>query len=234
MQQITAFRSKNALVYDALRNAVIQGDLKPGERLVIEDLANSLGVSPIPVREALRQLEGDGFVTIEPYVGAMVTEMKPTMICEIFELLAVLETISGRAACERMTEADLNTMSEHLTRMDAALDDPNQWSQYNIAFHLLICEHARTPLVRNTMAKAFDHWDRLRNHYIEDVFVHRLDRAQRQHHEMVETLRRRDADAFVALTQQHNRDALAAYVDYLASKGIIDTDTECLSPAPDG
>ncbi len=226
MQQINAFRSKNELVYDALRAAIIQGDLKPGAHLVIDDLAETLGVSPIPVREALRQLEGDGFVTIQPYIGAMVTEIQATMVCEVFDLLGALESISGRAACRQMSEGDFEAMAALVRQMDAAVGDPNQWSRLNIQFHLLICDHARTPLIKSTMMKAFDHWDRLRNYYIDGVFLHRIETAQQDHWEMLETLRRRDFHGFVTLAERHNQAARAAYVNYLEAKGYIGTSAD--------
>ena len=70
MRQIEPVRSKNELVYISLKTAIIQGELEPGSRLVIDELANKLGVSQIPVREALRQLEADGFVSIKPQITA--------------------------------------------------------------------------------------------------------------------------------------------------------------------
>lgn len=223
MQKIKAFRSKNELVYDALHTAIIRGDLGPGSRLVIDELAASLGVSPIPVREALRQLEGNGLVTIEPHVGAMVTELQATTICEVFKLLGALESISGHAACQCITEDDLNQVEQILRCMNATIDIPDQWSQQNIQFHLSICDCAKTSLVRNAMGKAFDHWDRLRNHYVDGVFLQRIEVAQQEHWEMFEALSSRDADKFVQITHRHNQTALAAYVNYLESKGYITT-----------
>ena len=83
----TIFRSKNEVVYDLLHQAIIRGDYKPGERIVIDELASRLDVSQIPIREALRQLEADGFVTNEPYVGVTVTGISADFIFEIFALL---------------------------------------------------------------------------------------------------------------------------------------------------
>ena len=80
------FKSKNEAVYDALRQAIIHGEYEPGSRLVIDDLAATMGVSQIPIREALRQLEADGFITIEPYVGATLTDINANFIFEIFTL----------------------------------------------------------------------------------------------------------------------------------------------------
>ena len=95
------FRSKKDAITDALRQAITKGAFRPGERLVIDELASQFGASAIPVREALQQLQAEGLVTIQPYVGATVTAIEAGLIIEIFELLEALELISGRAACRQ-------------------------------------------------------------------------------------------------------------------------------------
>ena len=97
MRQIQRVPSKNELVCESLRTAIVQGELAPCERLVIDELATRLGVSQIPVREALRQLEADGFVTIQPHIGATVTGIQPGLMTEIFGLLEAMEIILGTA-----------------------------------------------------------------------------------------------------------------------------------------
>jgi DNA-binding GntR family transcriptional regulator len=94
----------------------------------------------------------------------------------------------------------------------------------------MICEHAQTPLLKSTMVKAFDHWDRLRNHYISGVFSQRIEAARQEHWQMFEALRRRDFEEFVRLTREHNQAALAAYVGYMEANGYIDlqSDKDCL------
>src|SRR5258708_32148427 len=98
------YRSKNELVYQRLRTAIISGEYKPGTRLVIDQLAAELGVSQIPIREAVKQLEADGFVTLEPYSGATITEINASLIFEIFALLANLQVICSRAACHQIRD----------------------------------------------------------------------------------------------------------------------------------
>src|SRR5689334_12445834 len=100
------FRSKNEIVYQLLRQALVNGDYKPGERLVIDQLAVEMGVSQIPIREAIRQLEADGFVTIEPYAGATVSDLNANFIFEVFALLENIEVICSRTACRCMTSAE--------------------------------------------------------------------------------------------------------------------------------
>lgn len=222
MRKIAAFRSKNELVYASLRHAILQSELKPGSRLVIDELAAELGVSQIPVREALRQLEADGFVTFQPYVGATVTEIKASVISEIFNLLEAMEIISGRAACQRMTEADHKELEALLHRMDGLVNNPEQWPQENAHFHQFICDRANTPLVRQMMDKTLQHWDRLRSHYLKNVFSLRIAAAQQEHWKIFEAIRARDPDRLEKIIHDHNQAALSAYLQQLQSAGQID------------
>ncbi len=215
MRSIKSFRSKNELVYDSLRTAIIHGELAPRKRLVIDELASELGVSQIPVREALRQLEADGFVTIEPYVGATVTPIEVANISEIFGLLEGMEVVSGRAACVNLSDADLKELEAMLQWMDNLLDEPDQWSQVNVRFHQFICERSGTLLVKKLMDKTLDHWDRLRSYYLKDVFSHRITAAQKDHWRMFEAIQKRDTHALEKVVREHNQAALAAYTSYL-------------------
>jgi DNA-binding GntR family transcriptional regulator len=217
MRQIKSFRSKNELVYASLRSAIVTGELPPGARLVIDELAGQLGVSQIPVREALRQLEADGFVVIRPYVGATVTELHFDQISEIFGLLEAMEIISGRAACARLTASDIDQLARLLAKMDTLVDSPTEWSVANVQFHSMICEMGGTSIVRHMMDKAFDHWDRLRSYFFKGVFAHRVEDAQREHHELFAAMQADDADAVESMVRMHNRAALTAYTDYLAN-----------------
>src|SRR5574341_1558334 len=143
-----AFRSKNEVVYDVLRQSIIQGEYKPGARLVIDELAESLGVSQIPIREAIRQLEADGFVTFEPYVGATITDINANFIFEVFALLESMEITCSRAAARCMSDDELETLEDLIYNMDASVDDPDKWAQENKHLHLFICECAKTALIQ--------------------------------------------------------------------------------------
>ena len=99
---------------------------------MIDELAATLGVSQIPIREAMRQLEGDGFVTIEPYVGATVAELNADFIFEVFALLEHLEIISSRAACRVMSDDDLQQLADMIEQMEASVTDPEQMVERRI------------------------------------------------------------------------------------------------------
>ena len=218
MRSTKRFRSKKDFVYDTLREEILSGELQPGTRLIIDELSNELGVSAIPVREALQLLQSDGLVMIEPYIGAKVTELHQERINEVFQLLDSLEVISSRTACQRMTAKDFAEMEELLRQMDDNIQDVEQWSQNNLQLHLFICDRAGMSLTQELFRRVGDHWNRLRRYYLKDVFTHRIQAAQKQHWQLLAALRTRNPDHVTQVIRDHNQSALQAYQTYLARK----------------
>ena len=217
MKPIALSRSKKELVIETIRTAILNRELTPGTRLVLEDLAKRLGVSSIPVREALQQLESDGYVVIERYVGAKVAPIEAESVVEVFSLLETMEVVSSRAACLHMTDRDLRVLEETVKNMDTLISDPERWSIENRHFHSFICEKSGTRLVGSLMSKVLDHWDRLRRYFLNDVFAQRLQQAQREHWEILKTLRTRDPDRTETVVRAHSQAAMADYKRHLAS-----------------
>lgn len=220
------FRSKNEIVYDLLRSAIVNGEYKPGARLVIDQLAVELGVSQIPIREAVRQLEADGFVTIEPYTGVTVTELSASFIFEVFALLENIEIICSRIAARCMTDEALDKLDALVNRMDASVDTPDEWSRENKELHLFVCDCARTTLMKKMMHKVLDHWDRLRQHYLKDVFGKRIYLAQQEHKRILAAFRTRNPDEVERVLREHNQNTLAGYIQHLRSAGYITASPE--------
>lgn len=218
MRQPQTFRSKKDFVYESLRESILMGEMTPGARLIIDDLSHDLGVSAIPVREALQLLQSDGLVTIEPYVGAKVTDLHQGLISEVFTLLDSLEVVSSRAACLKMSQRDFVEMEELLERMDKNLDDAEQWSQDNVQLHLFICDRAGMSLTQELFRRVVDHWNRLRRYYLKDVFAHRIYDAQKQHWQLLAALRTRNPNHVTEVIRDHNQSALRAYQAYLEQK----------------
>ena len=222
MQRISSFKSKKELVYEYLRTEILQGTYQPGERIVIDGLALQLGVSQIPIREALQQLQAEGFVVMEPHVGPRVAEIKAELICEVFQLLEALEVISCRAACERITEANLKEMERLLQKMDTLEHEVDLWSRENVRLHYSVCDWGETHLVKNLMSNVLDQLDRLQHFYLKDVLVKRIDLSQHDHWELFYALQARDAAKAEDAIRRHNQRALADYVNYLKASGQID------------
>ncbi len=100
------FQTKQELVYRALRERIMDGQLQPGQRLVIDDIASAYGVSPIPVREALHLLQAERLVDIKPHIGAAVAPISKDAINEVFALMECLELAALRlAAAQRRVSA---------------------------------------------------------------------------------------------------------------------------------
>ena len=118
-------------VVDALREAILVGRYQPGERLLQEEVAEALGISRIPLREALRRLEGEGLVVISPNRGAIVRPLGPKDVVDLYDVRLALETLAVRRAAERY--ADLREATE--TRRAAALRALDQGNLATL-FHL--------------------------------------------------------------------------------------------------
>ncbi|HXF62695.1 MAG TPA: GntR family transcriptional regulator [Caldilineaceae bacterium] len=216
------FRSKSELAYLWLRDAIIEGRLAPGSRLVIDELAPTLGVSQIPIREALSQLQAEGFVTYRPHAGATVSELHPSLAYEIFGLLEATEVICGRTACTLVSDAFLDELEARLRQIDGLVDDPERFSQENARFHQLICHQAGTILVETIVANVWLHWDRLRRHYLVPVFARQTRIAQQEHWLLLAALRARDPDQVEEISRRHNRRAKEAYHRYMESQHAAD------------
>lgn len=221
----TLFRSKNEIAYDLLRQAIIKEEFEPGKRLVIDEIASNFGVSSIPIREALRQLEADGFVEITPYMGATVTKICANSIYEIFAMLEAMEAICSPIACRLMSDADIEILDKLVEKMDDSLDDPESWSTFNKAFHLQICEFAQTKLIIKMLQKVLDQWDRVRIHYMKNVLGLRVKSAQEEHRQIIKAFKDRDADQVERLMRLHNQNALSAYNQYLQSTNQLNGNT---------
>ena len=101
--------------------------------------------------------------------------------------------------------------------MEAALaaNDREEWAALNRRFHLTISELPGLDMVKDLSAKALDRWDRLRRFYFKGVLAHRVEQAQKEHHEILEAMRARDMATLQSLVRRHNQGALQAYLSYL-------------------
>lgn len=215
--------TKQQFAYRALRSSIIKCELKPGERLVIDDLAKRFEISIIPVREALRLLQSEGLVSSVAHVGATVGPISRDSVLEVFSVLEGLETVATRAAAQRATSEDLEAIAQVVAAMDEALaaQSPQRWADLNTEFHLSISRTARMPVLFDMTQRALDLWDRVRRYYFNGVLVHRLHLAQAEHHHLLDCLRARDVDALEQAIRQHNRGALGAYTAYLESLDAV-------------
>jgi DNA-binding GntR family transcriptional regulator len=214
------FQTKEEYVYETLRNAIMRCDIVPGEKLIIDTLSVELGVSQNPIRGALRRLEADKLVKIVPHTGAVVANISPDTIEEIFVLLGSLESAGFEVAADKVTEADIAQLRKLLETMDSAIaeGDSDRWSDLNNPFHLAIAKLTCMEMLLEFTGRALDSWDRLRRCYLKSVVSSRPAQAQAEHHQMIDFLAQHDTRHLIALVKKHNRNAMEAYQMLLAEQ----------------
>lgn len=207
------YQTKEEYVYDTLRAAIMRCELKPGEKLVMDNLSVELDVSPIPIRGALQRLQAEGLVEIVPHSGAIVSSISPDTIDEIFLLLEALESTAFRVAAPKATEAEIAQLADLVDEMGVALatQDVDRWSDLNNEFHLAVARLTTMTMLDEFTGRVLDSWDRLRRLYLQPFVALRLNEAQAEHCQMIALLKQRDADGLVRLTAQHNCQAKELY-----------------------
>lgn len=120
---------------EQLREAIIRGAYQPGQRLKQQELARTLGCSPVPVREALHRLAAEGFVVLDPQRGARVADFNSRELEEIYEVRTLLEGRAAELAAERMTPEAAARLRAILDKMDTTDIAPVDWVRLNWEFH---------------------------------------------------------------------------------------------------
>jgi DNA-binding GntR family transcriptional regulator len=131
--------------YEFLRGHILSGRYPGGTRLNPAQITQALGVSRTPVREAIRQLDAEGFVTIRPHRGAVVTSFTAEDVLELFEMRAVLEGLQARLAVSLLGEEDLEDLERLKARMDRVREDPKLWTERHHAFHEYLGRRSNRP-----------------------------------------------------------------------------------------
>jgi DNA-binding GntR family transcriptional regulator len=145
--------SAHQQAYAYIREQVQAGRLAGGARVKPEEVANVLGISRMPVREAIRQLDTEGLLTIRPNRGAIVTVLSADRLLELFEMRAVLEGLCARSAAKLFDEDAFDELGLLLVRMDRVANDSDLWIQRHESFHDFICQNSGRPFVAAEVRK---------------------------------------------------------------------------------
>jgi DNA-binding GntR family transcriptional regulator len=204
-------------VLDQVRTAILAGDLPAGETLRQEDLAERLGVSRMPVREAIKRLHSEGLVEVLPSRRVRVAALSRAEIEDIYDMRAALEPLAVRLAVPRLTKAQLRDAAHAL---EAAEDeeDADSFGARNAAFHLALMNPCERPRLLNGIASLLDLSDRYQRAALRDSAHNALVRAE--HAALLEAARAGDADEAARLTEAHVRGAGARLLELFAPRGV--------------
>lgn len=159
------------IVFKTLREAIITGDLKPGERLMEIKLANELGVSRTPVREAIRKLELEGLVIMTARKGAEVAPINEKDLKEVLEIRKSLESLACELACKNVSEEDIIKMRVLNEAIEKAINEENieEITKQDVDFHEAIYATTRNDRLVHMLHQLKEHIFRYRFEYIKDM-----------------------------------------------------------------
>ncbi len=166
-----------------LRSDIVAGRFAPGAPLRQDELASALGVSHIPVREALRRLEAEGLVEIRPRRGAFVAALSGDELQELNEMRVALECCALRLAIPRTSQADLRKAARVLDKIDR---NPSRWGELNTEFHRIIFEPAHRPRLLATILSLQRNVERYLHH--EAAVVGNFTASQREHRRLLKLI----------------------------------------------
>lgn len=211
-QRLRASKTTSGLIVENLRQAILRGRFKENEPIRQHELANELGVSVIPIREALFVLESEGLITFYPNRGAVVSSLSVQEVDEIYEMRIALESLALQRAMSNQRPSDLAQAKAVLTLLDEEAGDITRWSELNWEFHLALYKPANMPRLIETV--------RMLHHNVARYFViyqelNYRTQSQAEHYSLVEACERKDSTTALACLQTHLRASAEALMSRL-------------------
>ena len=207
--KIEGYELLSQKVYRALKTEIIKGSLKPGTKLSEGKIAEQMGVSRTPVREALKELAAEGFVKMNPNQAVVVSNASVEDVQEVLQIRGVLEGLAARLATKMISEEEIKELEKYQKQMEyyTKKDDVLEFSEMDAEFHVLIlniCGNNRLIQIRKNLS------DQAHRYRIRSLSVPgRLKYSLKEHQEIVEALKRKNAEQADRLSQKHIENVLA-------------------------
>lgn len=191
------------VVFNTLRQAILTGELKPGERLMEIHLANRLGVSRTPIREAIRKLELEGLVTMIPRRGAEVAQITEKSLKDVLEVRRALDALSVELACERISGEELQQLQDACDAFEAATKtkDTKKIAQADVALHDIIVRATANARLIQLVNNLSEQMYRYRFEYIKDESTH--EQLVQEHRILFESIRDKDVATAASTAKLH-------------------------------
>ncbi len=191
------------VVFQTLRQAILRGEIRPGERLMEIHLAQKLGVSRTPVREAIRMLELEGLVTTIPRRGAVVADITVSDMEDVLEVRLALEELAVQIVCKKLTQEQLNEMKTLAAGFRRTLDgdDVGECAQADMVFHEAIYNATGNKRLVQILNNLREQMYRYRMEYLKDKSSHQV--LAEEHAEILQALEERDEQRALEATRRH-------------------------------
>ena len=190
-------------ILEHIRDAIISGALKAGTRVSEPELAERYGISRTPIREAFRQLESEGYLTVIPRRGAVVSEFSQKDIEDFYAIKSILEGYAARQACSRLTDKELGRMQANNCRLTelATLKDIKTFVRVHNDFHETFIKAADNEKLRELITSVVTRFQRLR--LMSLSLPGRMEIVIQEHAKIIEAFCRKDAEAAEMLVQKN-------------------------------
>jgi DNA-binding GntR family transcriptional regulator len=219
------YRSITKLIVEELRQAILTGRLAPGERLSEEKLAASLKVSPVPLRDALRRLEAEGYVNIASHGEIAISKPTVDEVEDIYAVAGALEGLAARLAAERASAEEIARLRElHRSLKEAYQQkDVQRYFDINGKFHRFIAEIARNERLYRLISEMRQEIRKTRLLALQ--LPQRLDFSMREHDQLLDAFLKRNPDLAESVVLKHLANQMAAI------KGLLQAEEEVVSHA---
>lgn len=201
--QMNEYLPLRDVVFNTLRQAILKGELKPGERLMEIALAERLGVSRTPIREAMRKLEQEGLVVMIPRRGAQVASITEKDLNDVLEVRIALENMAIEKACARMTEEETEKLKAAAKTFEDTIAEGNlvHLAEADMAFHEIIYQASDNVCLMQVLSNLREQIYRYRVEYLKDEEMRR--QLAREHQQLTRALAERNAKDARELSYDH-------------------------------
>ncbi|MBB6214411.1 DNA-binding GntR family transcriptional regulator [Anaerosolibacter carboniphilus] len=205
------FLTKNDIIYQKLKDKIIDGMLKPGERIIISDLAAEFNVSPMPVREAIKRLQQDEFVEVIPHIGARVATFEVDKMKEILLILTELEVLAAKLAIPYINEGEVKELEALIGEMETAIEDQDYrvYAELNKEFHGYIYSVSPYHYLRELIMGLWE-----KSSFYRTLFTKSSTRPKeslKEHKEWLDALRQKDIEKSQEILRSHKEKALEVF-----------------------
>ena len=204
-------------ILENIRDAIISGTLKAGSRVSEPDLAERYGISRTPIREAFRQLESEGYLTVIPRRGAVVSEFNTKEVEDFYAIKSILEGYAAHCACDKLTAKELERLQTINNRL-AALADANDvrgFCKIHDEFHSLFINAADNEKLKEMIFGLVSRFQRLR--YMSLSLPGRMKISVQEHEKIIEAFRKKDAETVKILVRKNAEYGGRVLIDGAAS-----------------
>lgn len=212
--KLTKKRTLNEHVFEILKEAILNGHLKPGQRLPQDQLAEDMGVSRMPVREAINKLEMQGLIKVIPHKGAIVVNFSTADLEDIFQMRILLEEHATKLAAKTITAKTLTKLKNIQGKIEDALQEKQYEDLFclNKEFHTLIYKESKSPRLLQLI---LDLWESFPKY---SLFPNQAQESIHDHNRIYQALNNGNIEAASRAMRCHIQDSATAVLSYLKKK----------------